>query len=307
MRLVMIGYGKIARDQHVAAIAATEEAELVAVVSEHGGGPAGVPQFPTLEAFYASGIAADAATHCNTPAARYATARSTIAHGLATLLEKPPFATLGQCAEMVELADARGAVLATSWHSQHNEAVRRARAWLAGKTIREARMDWVEDVRKWHPGQAWIWQPGGFGVFDPGINGISILTTLLPFAVHMTAARVEVPANRAMPIAARMELGGPDSGFSGSIRLDWRGHEEEEWSIRIACREGELALTGGGRKLAIDDEVIVEHGDEEYRSIYRSFAQSVREGRSAVDLAPLRLVADAFMLAETRIIEPFED
>jgi D-galactose 1-dehydrogenase len=39
---------------------------------------------------------------------------------------------------------------------------------------------WREDVRVWHPGQDWIWQPGGLGVFDPGINALSIITHILP-------------------------------------------------------------------------------------------------------------------------------
>jgi hypothetical protein len=39
---------------------------------------------------------------------------------------------------------------------------------------------WHEDVRKWHPGQQWIWEPGGFGVFDPGINALSIATRIFP-------------------------------------------------------------------------------------------------------------------------------
>ena len=39
---------------------------------------------------------------------------------------------------------------------------------------------WKEDVRHWHPGQQWIWEAGGFGVFDPGINALSIVTKIMP-------------------------------------------------------------------------------------------------------------------------------
>ena len=42
------------------------------------------------------------------------------------------------------------------------------------RTIRTLTVAWKEDVRIWHPGQAWIWKAGGLGVFDPGINALSI-------------------------------------------------------------------------------------------------------------------------------------
>ena len=58
------------------------------------------------------------------------------------------------------------------------QAVAPAKAWLAGKTIKQAKIIWREDVRKWHPGQDWIFEAGGMGVFDPGINALSIMTDI---------------------------------------------------------------------------------------------------------------------------------
>ena len=71
---------------------------------------------------------------------------------------------------------------------------------------RRARSTWKEDVRQWHPGQTWIWEAGGFGVFDPGINALSILTTLHPGA-HLSRRpqRCIVPSNCETPIAAQIE------------------------------------------------------------------------------------------------------
>ncbi|MEX0304004.1 MAG: gfo/Idh/MocA family oxidoreductase, partial [Leisingera sp.] len=51
-----------------------------------------------------------------------------------------------------------GRVLFASWHFRFATGVPAARA---GPTV-----IWREDVRHWHPGQAWLWQPGGLGVFD---------------------------------------------------------------------------------------------------------------------------------------------
>src|SRR3546814_1603945 len=55
-----------------------------------------------------------------------------------------------------------------------------ARVRIAQDGLSRARITWIEDVRKWHPGQDWIWKPGGFGVFDPGINALSLASLLFP-------------------------------------------------------------------------------------------------------------------------------
>ena len=74
----------------------------------------------------------------------------------------------------------RAVTLFTTWHAQHNPAVDAAAKALAGKRIKSLEIHWHEDVHKWHPGQQWIWEPGGFGVFDPGINALSIATKIFP-------------------------------------------------------------------------------------------------------------------------------
>ena len=61
-----------------------------------------------------------------------------------------------------------------------------ARAWLKGRTVTSGRISWRESARKWHPGQRWLWEAGGLGVFDPAINAFSILTALLPSPVVVT-------------------------------------------------------------------------------------------------------------------------
>jgi predicted dehydrogenase len=198
-------------------------------------------------------------------------------------------------------------VLMTAWHCQANAAVERARAWLADKAIRSVRINWRENVRKWHPGQQWIWQVGGFGVFDPGINGLSVATRILPFRPFVTRARLETPANRAMPIGAVLEFGG--RGLEGPMvaDFDWRETEGETWTVEVATSEGALRLTGGGRTLSLDGQVLIEHGDDEYPTLYRSLVDHVRRSECYVHADPLRIVADAFMLAERVSVEPFED
>ncbi|MFM9829645.1 MAG: Gfo/Idh/MocA family protein [Sphingomonas sp.] len=306
LNVAIIGYGKIAEDQHVPAIRATPGLKLAAVVSARGAGPAGVPVFGTVAALLASGLAIDACAHCNTPTARFETALETIAAGKHILLEKPPAATLAQCAEIERAAAASGVSLMTTWHSQANMAVERAREWLSDKQLTSILVDWREDVRKWHPGQEWIWAPGGFGVFDPGINGLSILTRILPFAPYATASRLWVPANRAMPIAASLTMGG--AGFRGAfdVQFDWRETAAERWQIAVESDAGTLLLAAGGRSLALNGDVVVAHGDHEYSSLYASFAALVAARQSYFHIAPLQIVADAFLLGTRETVPPFE-
>jgi D-galactose 1-dehydrogenase len=53
--------------------------------------------------------------------------------------------------------------------------------------------------------------------------------------------------------------------------------------------------------------VLAEAPDEEYRGLYRRFVELTTTGTSDVDLTPLRLVADAFLLGRRTVVEPFVD
>src|SRR3546814_16671658 len=75
-------------------------------------------------------------------------------------------------AGLAQTASRCSKTLFTTWHAQYNTAVEEARVRIAQDGLSRARITWIEDVRKWHPGQDWIWKPGGFGVFDPGINAL---------------------------------------------------------------------------------------------------------------------------------------
>ena len=111
------------------------------------------------------------------------------------------WATVSEVEDLKALAAEKGVSLFASWHSRYAPAVEAARTFLAGTTARRISLVWKEDVRKWHPGQAWIWEAGGFGVFDPFINCLSIVTHILP-PLHITRAEL-ISANRCT-VAARM-------------------------------------------------------------------------------------------------------
>ena len=185
-----------------------------------------------------------------------------------------------------------------------------ARDWLADKSLRSLRIVWKEDVRRWHPGQAWIWQAGGLGVFDPGINALSIMTKILPEAVHLRAAELEFPENCETPIAAALDFAHP-RGAAVSAVFDWRQEGDQTWTIEAVTDSGRLELSEGGAKLAIDGAAQrAGTGPSsdllgEYPRLYARMAELVRSGRSEMDLSPMIHVADAFLIGKRRTVEAF--
>ncbi|HEX8238119.1 MAG TPA: Gfo/Idh/MocA family oxidoreductase [Allosphingosinicella sp.] len=306
IRIAIVGYGKIAKDQHVPSIAADPRFELAAVVSPRAPADAGVPVFTGHEAMLdALAGELDAVAICTPPTVRLAIAEAAFEAGLDVLLEKPPAATLGEIEEMERLGREAGRTLFTAWHSQHAAAVAGARAAIAGKTIAALQISWHEDVRKWHPGQEWIWAPGGFGVFDPGINALSIATRILPSRLFVREAVLSFPGNKQTPIAARLAFEGEAGRFGAD--LDWRCTEGERWTIRIETEEGgTLELLDGGARMILDGEPqpVAERG--EYPTLYAHFAELIEARKSDVDREPLRIVADAFLAGRREIVEPFE-
>jgi D-galactose 1-dehydrogenase len=292
-RIGVIGLGKIAQDQHLPVIAASDAFALVAVASQRGLAPAGARAFRDYAAMLREAPEVEAVAICTPPQVRHAIARAALAAGKHVLLEKPPAAGLAELSDLAAEAARRDLVLMTTWHAQYNAAVDAARDLLAGETVARLAIEWKEDVRKWHPGQDWIWQAGGFGVFDPGINALSIATKILPAPLFVARAELLVPANAAAPIAADLHFAG-----SGELRatFDWRQTGSEVWDITVMTKSGhELALRGGGARLVVDGKSVLDQPPEEYAGIYRHFDQLLRERRSHVDARPFELVADAFL------------
>lgn len=305
IRLALVGLGKIARDQHLPAIAATEGIELVAVASRNASLD-GVAHFATLAELLASGEAIDAVALCTPPQGRHDLAAQALRAGKHVLLEKPPGATVSELGPLVAAAEVSGRTLFATWHSRFAPAVEPARAFLSEVAPRAVTITWKEDVRVWHPGQRWIWEPGGLGVFDPAINALSILTAILPRAVFVTGAELSFPSNCAAPIAATVDLADA-GGLTVRADLDFLQTGPQSWDIAVETDRGTLLLSHGGAKLTLDGQVLSAQPEAEYQNIYKHFVELVAEGRSDVDLAPLQLVADAFLLGRRIDVAPFHD
>ena len=307
-QIAIIGLGKISQDQHLPVIEASADFTLAAVVSSRGLGHRDLPSFRTPAELYRAlpevGIVA-----VNTPpGARPAIAREALQAGKEVLLEKPPAASLTELADLEVCARGKGRVLFATWHSIFNPAVDRARDLLAEGGVRSLRIEWREDVKKWHPGQDWVWAPGGFGVFDPGINALSIFARIMPSTPVVESAELVYPANRHTPIAATLAFSTAErSPPALSADFDWREQGAEKWHMKIETADGRSArLFKGGAALAVDEKLVVEAASEEYQRIYRRFAELLNARKSEVDAAPLRLVADAMLLGRRLATDPFD-
>jgi predicted dehydrogenase len=306
LRTGLLGVGKIARDQHIPALAANPRFELVACASRNARID-GIASYPDLDAMLAAVPDLHCISICTPPQVHFDAALKALRAGKHVMLEKPPTATTRQIALLAEEAARRGRTLFQTWHSRFAAGVDAAREWLSSRRLVSGKIIWKEDVHFWHPGQRWIWEPGGFGVFDPGINALSVLTEVLADEVAVESALLEFPENQQSPIAADLTLR-TTSGVGIAAEFDFRQKGEQSWDIVLNTESGRLKLSRGGAGLEIDGKVITldEGLAGEYPRLYQRFASLCDAGKSEVDWRPFQLVADAFLVGERRIVAPHE-
>ena len=307
-KIALVGIGKIAVDQHIPSIAASSDWQLAATVSRNGDVD-GVEAFTDIDTMLAARPEVDCVSLCLPPVPRYEYAVKALKAGRHVMLEKPPGATIAECNALTDIARAAGLSLFATWHSREADRVAAAKAWLAKRKISRVTTIWKEDVRRWHPGQEWIFEPGGLGVFDPGINALSILTEILPDPMHVSEAVLEVPENRQTPIAASLRFF-YEGAESVTAEFDWRQEGEQTWTIEVETADGTLKLLDGGARMTIDGK---EQGTTEdaplsgeYPRLYKQFADLVNDGGIDMDLRPLFHVSDAFSRGERRLVAAFD-
>lgn len=306
-KIAVVGIGKISQDQHLPVIDKSADFELAACVSTRGIGHRDVPVFKTPAELYRAMPEVGLVAICTPPGVRHAYVREAIDAGKDVLLEKPPTPTITEWHDLVAYGAEKGRILFQTWHSRYNEAVGAAKKILANEGVESVRIDWRESVRKWHPGQEWVWEPGGFGVCDPGINAMSIFTEIMPFPVFVQSAKLKFPANRGTPVDVEIVFKSNEAHQPKmSAGFNWLEESGEIWTIAIETKSGrKLKLEKGGTVLSVDGEVTVANPSEEYEQIYDRFAQLLNQGRSEMDGSPLLLIADAFLLGARENVEEF--
>ncbi|MBB5519803.1 Gfo/Idh/MocA family protein [Amphiplicatus metriothermophilus] len=304
MKIALAGIGKIARDAHVPALMASDAFELVAAVTRHEP-PEGARGFRSISEMKAALPDVAAVSICTPPRGRLQLIAEAFDAGLDVMIEKPPAATLSEARQFADMAARAGCVLFVTWHSRAAAAVEPAKEWLRGKEIKRVEVSWKEDIRIWHPGQSWIWEPG-LGAFDAGINAFSVLTHILPGALTVEDAELRFPANKDAPIAADIRLAHAHAApVLAAFDFDQRG--PQTWTIDIETDGGRLALSDGASAMSVDGEPVRLDGGPEYHLLYRQFQALLEDRRSDADLRPFELVADCFLLGRRKLVAPFED
>ncbi|MFZ5962379.1 Gfo/Idh/MocA family protein [Thalassococcus sp. BH17M4-6] len=307
MKVALVGIGKIAVDQHVPAIANSDDWELSATVSRNGS-VEGVPAFTDLGEMLSAHPEVRVVSLCLPPVPRFDSAMQALRAGRHVMLEKPPGATIAECHALDAAAREAGLTIYATWHSRHADMVAAAKDWLAKRRLRRMTVTWKEDVRRWHPGQAWIWEPGGLGVFDPGINALSIVTEILPDDIHVASAELDVPSNCQTPIGARIAFHHP-KGAEVTATFDWRQDGDQIWRIEAETDDGTLTLADGGAVMAVDGTPTGTAAplSGEYPRLYAEMAALVTKGRRDMDLRPMVLATDALALGRRIATDPFHD
>jgi hypothetical protein len=115
-------------------------------------------------------------------------------------------------------------------------------------------------------------------------------------------ADLQVPEGRMSPLAADIDLTCGDIPVTAAF--DFLHEGPQQWDIVVETDGGTLKLSMGGAILDIDGTV-TKAPDSEYPGLYAKFAALVGSHSSDVDVTPLRLVADAFLVGRRTIVPAF--
>ena len=303
IRIGVVGVGKIAETEHLPAIERSADFDLAFIADRHLNGRGDLPVFKTLEAALASGINFDAVALCTSPQPRFDLCRMLFTRPCAVLLEKPPAASPIEARTLRAEAERNGVNLFAAWHSRFAPKIAEAQDWARQHELRRGTIEWRENPAKWHPGQAWLYQAGGLGVFDPGINALSILTALYEGDWVVRDPHFRIPENAHTPISSDFKLTAGGAEIDASF--EFHQSENEVWSIKLEARDGDtLELFDGGAGISVNRAEKSREMSSEYDRVYSHFASLIKHGKSDMDIRPLEIVSDAFLLARKTIVAP---
>ena len=307
--IAVIGAGDAARIRHLPAIAKNPRFKVVGLIGPNSERERDLPCFRTPAELYDKIPDVSAVAICTPPYARHEIAHEALEADKHVLLEGPPTHTIGQMHDLSGLAAERRRSIFAPWHSQYNAAVDETKNRLIGRKIRSLSIVWNEDVRQRYLGQDWIWDVGNLGVFNTGIDALSILTKIMPDRALVESAELTYPSNRETPISASLVLKSMAAASSDTrmvAEFDWARGGEQRWDIDIETDRGDkLQLTQRGLKLTINGATAVEGTDSEYEAIYERFGQLLDNGESEMDNFPFELVAAALRVCIWHFGVPF--
>lgn len=219
------------------------------------------------------------------------------------MIEKPPATTVAEALTILQLGKDAGRPVFASWHSRFAPMIETAAEWIRDRSIVQVNVLWRESVHKWHPGQRWLWEEGGFGVFDPGINAFSILTKIFPGEYQVRRACYDIPENAQNPIAVELDMVAGQAEIS--VSLDFLHESDERWEIECRTSNGEtLRLSEGGAALQLNGGPVQFREGSEYKGMYARLGQLIDRDTCDFDLSPLEIIESANAVAVRRSVAP---
>lgn len=299
IRIGLAGVGKIAREQHIPVLQANPDFSLAACAGAPA--PDGIPNYPDLDAMLKAVPDLDAVVIATPTQTHYACARAALMAGKHVLLEKPPCATLSEWHHLLDISRTTRCTLFQSWHLRGAPLVARVHDWLRGRKILGGRVVWKEDMNVTHPKQSWVWQPGGYGVLDAGINALSILTAVMPEPFFVSTGDLYFPEGLCSPVSAEVKFR-CDGGGEFSATMDFVHEGAPVWDVELETDGGRMLLTDAATSFSVDGQMLEkldapDNMHVEYSALYRDFARLIRIGASDADVTPLRMIADIYMLS----------
>jgi len=107
------------------------------------------------------------------------------------------------------------------------------------------------------------------------------------------------------PIAATLRMRHANAA-PVTAELDFLQTGPQSWDIEVDTDAGTLQLRQGGAVFVLGDAPPIDAPDHEYPRLYRRFRDLIERGESDVDLTPLQLVADAYLVGRRTTVGRFD-
>ena len=248
IRIAIIGYGKIAEDQHVPSIRGN--AALRARRDLEPLGPGRRADVHRLARADPQRRGARGGRNHNAAGPRYEIARECVLAGLHCLLEKPPTAGLAEIDELARLAEAGGDPVHNVARAASFDS-RRGRQGARGKAHQVDGDPVARGCAQMAPGPAVDLGAGRLRRVRSRDQRILDRDQDLPRQLFSSkSAELSVPQNAQTPIAADIDFTSPEADGALDASLDWRRTEGEEWTITIETTDGSTRPARGRRSEA---------------------------------------------------------
>lgn len=287
INLGIIGFGRIGK-VHAATLKTSRDFKLVGTANEDYDKLLKNPDIQAISV-------------CTPPNSHYRIALEALKAGKHVLVEKPPTLNLKDLDTLEKESKKRKLTLYTAYHATKRPEVLKAVSLLKKEKIVNIGIIYHEDIEKAVPKGHWMNNDpkiaGGGVLMDNSINALSIVKELLPSSnleVMKDEVKLETPKGKKVEYRALVS-------FSFG---EWGGYLFSDWT-RKTVRTFEIMTTKEHYKIDLVKGTLKENGkvifksspftlEDEYRLVYKEFADFIERGKSLARKSELEFVLDSY-------------